>query len=112
MFQTFFQRSTVKARRTLRPVVETLEGRDVPSTLPVLVESTPLAACHSPTVAGHGALDPAGAVVFRSIGEEIPQSVAVHGSLDPAGAVSSLFAGNAHPAAYKVYFHQPEEIPQ
>jgi hypothetical protein len=112
MFQTFFHRRTVKPRCTTRLVVETLEGRDVPSTLPVLVESTPLAAWHPPTVAGHGSLDPAGAIVFRSIGEEIPQSVAVRGSLDPAGAVASLFAGNAHPAAYKVYFHQPEEIPQ
>ena len=88
MSQPFSHRVTGKPRRTTRLVVEALEGRDVPSTLPMLAPPTPSVAWPSQAVVLGGALQTGGAgtsfiaggadhgvsIALCSTGEEIPQT--------------------------------------
>jgi hypothetical protein len=87
MFQTFFPSKSGKPCRTTRLVLEALEGRDIPSTLQLLVDPTPPSVWRRPPVVLCGTLDPAGpgapclagsadkgvSISLRPIGEEIPQ---------------------------------------
>jgi hypothetical protein len=71
MFQTYFS-TTGKSRGAVRLGIETLEGRDMPSTLPVLHAPAPQAAWPSPSPTVQVSYPPS--ISAMPIGEEIPQT--------------------------------------
>ena len=100
MFTTLFQSASGKSRRSISLQVETLEGRDMPSTLPVSLNPTPFVDWPPPPT-----------MAYQVIGEKSEPSHSVHESaIWPPPPPSALGAGTG----YEVMISRAsgEEIPQ
>ena len=115
MFQTSFLRMTGTHRSTRRLEVEALEGRDMPSALPVLVNPAPLAAWSPPALvhvsesaASAGVIGPKAQANANAMGGPL-YSGATEISLLPG---SNFDVSHANHVPFSITRSSGEEIPQ